>query len=316
MERWVNLGGSFIAGPCALTVDQRRLAVFGVGTEHSMQVRWRNSGEWGDWQSLGGALIAEPTAISRSSGSIDAFCVSHDQSVCHRRWDGVWEPWHALHGVVGGLGSARTPTVTADDSGLSIFRLAPDMSVVRKVYHSEERSDWETLGEDLLFPPSAVTADTGLHLMSVGFDSHLRHAIVARGAEHHWEVLSDGRVASAPSLIRGSNGSVEVYYVGSDRSMYRRIWRGSWGDPQSLEGTILERPTVVTGSGGRIDVFIVGEDRALWQRCRTADGWTWWQSLGGQAYSAISAVQQSDRVELFVRGRDSAVWHRIISRHD
>jgi hypothetical protein len=317
MEGWSNLGGTFVTQPCALTVDPRRLVVFGVGVDHTMQMRWRESGEWGEWESIGGMLIAAPVALSRRDGSLDLLCVTHDQSICHRSWEGRWGQWHALHGVVGGVGFTARPTVTVmDQTSLIVFTLSTDMRAYSKVYNNQYWGEWERLDRTMVLSPCAVRTDTGLHAIAVGPDLRLHNAIWQQGTWSSWEPLGDEIVASAPCVLKNNDGSVDVYYLRDDRALYRRVWNGSWNEPLGLEGTITETPTVIAAQDGRIDIFVVGEDRAVWQRNMVGGRWTWWRSLGGQAFSGISAVPQgSTRVELFILGRDSSFWHRTFIRH-
>jgi hypothetical protein len=318
MERWSNLGGSFINQPCALSVDSRRLAIFGVGTDHGMYVRWRDSGEWGDWESLGGALIAAPMAVRRRSGCIDLFCVSHDQSICHRHWEGRWGPWRTLHGVVGGIGATATPTVAImNHEDFIVFRLATDLRGYGKIHSSQRWGEWEDLDAAMMFPPSAAQTPGGLQALAVRTDGRLLHAIRNQSEWQAWQAIGNDLVASAPRVAHNGAGRLDVYYLHADRQLFRRSWDGSWGDLECLEGTITEVPAVVASPGDRADIFVVGEDRAVWYRSLTADRRTWWRSLGGQAFAPISAMQQgSGRVELFTLGRDCAIWHRTFAAHD
>jgi hypothetical protein len=312
MEAWVSLGGSFVTGSAAINIVHHRLAVFAVGADRQMHVRWRDAGEWHPWQALGGAFLLRPVLVTRDTRSIDLFCVSHDQSVCYRSWHGDWGTWRPLYGHVGGGEALALPSVvTRPPEQLDVFRVGVDFKLYQKGYRDQQWNEWTELDKAEAVGVCAVASDPGLHLFSIGCDRRLRHALQKNAASESWTMLGDGTVVSCTTVVAHGATGVEVYYLLPDRSLRYQTWYDSWDSPHSLEGTIVEPPTVVVSSPKRTDLFVVGEDRAVWQRCRIGDSWTGWRSLGGQAFAPISAVRQGDsRIELFTLGRDSAVWHR------
>src|SRR4051812_44297770 len=48
-------------------------------------------------------------------------------------------------------------------------------------------------------------------------------------------------------------------------------------------------PGISSDGSGRLDVFTVGTDKTVWHR-RFNNGWTNWESLGGQGASEVDAV--------------------------
>jgi hypothetical protein len=58
-------------------------------------------------------------------------------------------------------------------------------------------------------------------------------------------------------------------------------------------------------------VFVVGDEGAVWFRKRGPAGWTWWECLGGLAFSPISAVAAGDVIHLMVTGQDGTLWHSV-----
>jgi len=312
MSAWTSLSGSFITGPAAINVVHNRIALFAVSSDRQMNVRWRDVGEWHPWQHLGGTFLLPPVAVTSDTRSIDVFCVSLDQSVCYRSWHGDWSTWHPLYGHVGG-GKALVPpsVVTGPSKQLDIFLVGADFKVYQKSRSDHQWGNWIELSAAEAADLFAVTSETGPHLFSIGADRRLRHTRQRSAAWDSWTVLSDNSVVSCATAVASSEIGVEAYYVLADRSLSYQSWDGSWHTPQSLEGTVVESPTVVVSPPDRTDLFVVGEDRAVWHRCRTGESWTWWRSLGGQAFAPISAVSQGgSRIELFTLGRDSAIWHR------
>jgi hypothetical protein len=312
MDLWRNLGGTFIAPPCAINAGGNRIALFGIGTDHQIYVKWREAGEWGLWQPLGGTLLARPLVVSRDSRSLEVFCVSQDQSVCYRSWQGEWGEWRPLHGQVGGGEYLSPPAVLAiGKDELEIFKIGPDFNLGQKSYHNGQWKDWETVGDTKACSCAAVASGAYLHLFCVGSDRLLRHTLRKNGEWLPWTIIGAEQTISCTTAVALNEQKVAVFYLLSDRSLGWQSWNGAWSESISLEGTILEPPTVIASQDGRIDIFAVGEDRAIWHRCQADDSWTWWRSLGGQGFGSIDAIRQgSNRIELLMLGRDSAVWHR------
>jgi hypothetical protein len=316
MDVWNNLGGTFISAPRGINIMANHLAVFAVGADHQVYVRWRNVGEWGPWQAIGGAIMAPPIVVTRDGRSIDMFCISHDQSMCYRSWQGEWGPWRPLYGHVGGDAALITPCVIAGPSQqLDVLRIGADFQLYYKRYRSEIWDDWTVVHSIGANTISAIRSQLGLHLFSVGSYRRLRHTLQRNDEWEPSTVLNDQNGVSRALAAPHNSDAIAVYYLVTDRSLRYQLWDGSWTEPTSLEGTIVELPTVVVSPNERTDIFVVGEDRAVWQRSRMGDSWTWWRSLGGQAFAPISAVPQgSTRVELFTLARDSTVWHRTFIR--
>jgi hypothetical protein len=312
VDLWRNLGGTFITSPRAANVGGNRIALFGIGLDHQIYVKWRESGEWGHWQPLGGSLLTRPAVVSRDSRSLEVFCVSHDQSVCYRSWQGEWGAWRPLYGRVGGGEYLSPPTalvINADD--LVVFKIGQDFIPAYKGYHNGEWEDWGLVGDTKACSCTAVASGACLHLFCIGSDRILRHALRKNGEWPPWTMIGGQQAISSATAVMLNEQLVEVFYVLTDRSLSSQSWNGAWCETTSLEGTILEPPTVIASEDARIDIFVVGEDRAIWHRCRVGDSSTWWRSLGGQAFGPVDAIRQgSNRIELFILGRDSAMWHR------
>jgi hypothetical protein len=311
VETWESRGGTWIAGPCAVSVGARRLALFCVGTDHAVYVRWRTDGRWDDWESLGGMMVAAPYAVSGTG--LDLFCVSQDHSVCYRSWhDGAWRPWQPLRAEAGGAALTPPEAVWSGTGRLDAVMLAADLQVRHRQRADDRWTDWGRLPGRMIGPPRAVSRTDGtVDVIGPGVDGRLYHAAQKGGAWTGWAPIDDRTATSSPTVVASGPDRLDVYFLGVDRMLYHCRWEGGWSTGPCLEGTITEPPRAAFWPEVGTDIFAVGEDRAIWYRPLRHARRTWWRSLGGQAYSGISLVPQDPgHAEIFVLGRDSAVWHR------
>lgn len=316
MANWQSQGGTWITAPCAVRVDPYRLALFAVGTDHAVHARWRTPSGWGAWESLGGIVVAAPFAVSRGDGTVDLFCVSHDHSVSHRSWNGrAWGAWQPLHCEAGGAAITAPHTVWSGPDEINAFVLATNL----EVRHLRRTGDkWHTLaplGGPMASAPQVISRLPGqLDVFATGADGRVHHQATGPQGWTGWQPISESRATSRPCPVACGPDRCDVYFLGTDRMLYRQSWQGEWTEPSCLEGTIVDQPRAAWLPERGTDIFVVGEDRSIWHRTLLGSGTTWWRSLGGQAYSDISlVVHDKDRVELFVLGRDSAVWHRTLA---
>lgn len=98
-----------------------------------------------------------------------------------------------------------------------------------------------------------------------------------------WTSLG-GQFISGPAIVTLGPGSLHVFGLGTDASLFHQWWNGhAWSGWQRLGGRFIAAPVAI-GRGDRIDVFGLGTDGAMYQRWWTAaQGWqpTSWVSLGG-----------------------------------
>ena len=90
--------------------------------------------------------------------------------------------------------------------------------------------------------------------------------------------------------MRGPSGRLELFALGSDRSLWCN-WQltpnGSWNGwvPFSPGRTWRGSPAVAANQDGRLEVFVEGDDRQIWHAWQSAPngawtGSTWWPFPG------------------------------------
>ncbi len=125
--------------------------------------------------------------------------------------------------------------------------------------------------------------------------------------------ISGGTLQSGPAITM-PDGSVDVFYRGSDGHLWRDTFaaRSGWRRTD-MGGTLTSAPTAVSVGGRDIDVFYQGTAGYLWQVKLTASGWKQPQRLTmmGVLGTAPQAVAQPNGViDVFWKGSaDSHLWH-------
>lgn len=68
--------------------------------------------------------------------------------------------------------------------------------------------------------------------------------------------------------------------------------------------------SVARNSNGGLEVFARGTDNALWHKWQTPNGWSDWQSLGGNLRGGPTvAIHAGGGLEVFSVASDGALWH-------
>jgi Repeat of unknown function (DUF346) len=123
-----------------------------------------------------------------------------------------------------------------------------------------------------------------------------------------------GVFTSSPGAIAWAGGRIDLFGLGLDLAMYRKVWDGSawtvaW---ERLGGTFSSAASIVSMEADRIDVFARGEDYTLRHRAFGANGpLNDWQNLGGVLASPPVAVSWgANRLDVFAAGPEGALWHR------
>ena len=123
-----------------------------------------------------------------------------------------------------------------------------------------------------------------------------------------------GIFTSSPGAIAWAGGRIDLFGLGLDLAMYRKVWDGAAWTPvwERLGGTFSSAASVVSMEAGRIDVFARGEDYTLRHRAFGASGpLNDWQNLGGVLASPPVAVSWgANRLDVFAAGPEGALWHR------
>ncbi|MGH8869048.1 MAG: SpoIID/LytB domain-containing protein [Actinomycetes bacterium] len=129
-----------------------------------------------------------------------------------------------------------------------------------------------------------------------------------------------GNVWSAPAVIAGPDGRVEVYarYAGSNRlrMRVRQETGAAWSPWKDLGGSLRSNPTVAAAANGRVFVFARGRSGLVYRSHSASGTWTPWGSLGGRLHSVggPAAVATADgRIHVVVHRADHRVGLRTRS---
>jgi hypothetical protein len=308
---WGSLGGTWITSPHVVAVGPNKLALFVVGTDHVIRVRWRIDGEWGGWTVLPSTVIQVPHAVAGANGDrLDLFAIDHKCAILHQRWrDGEWTDWEWLTGEAGGPTLTAPRAVWSTPERLDIFVLGTNLDIWHRWREGGKWTDeWSSLGSLWLTPPHVLSRAPGtIDAIAINSQSGLSHSRLRAGRWSGWQTNDDISISRPFGVAVGED--LHVFVLGENRGLYQYVWDGEWSKPASLHGTAISAPRAVVQPDGGIDVFVVGEDSSVVRRAYRGGEWQEWESLGGRAFSPPALVAGDGVVELFVLGVDSAIWH-------
>ncbi|UFS69809.1 hypothetical protein LPW11_18205 [Geomonas sp. RF6] len=112
-----------------------------------------------------------------------------------------------------------------------------------------------------------------------------------------------------------SDGRLEVFLIGSDRSVWN-VWQqvphaGPWSGPNNLGGNVKQLCTALNNDG-RLEIFGIGKDDAAYNNYQLAPHsgpWSNWNRLGGIVKDICVACNTDGRLELFGIGSDNALYN-------
>jgi Repeat of unknown function (DUF346) len=184
-------------------------------------------------------------------------------------------------------------------------------------------SNYKLGGGPFATPPVAVTSHAGrpprcrTDIFAVDQTLAMRQltlwdSVVPPSPE--WANLG-GVFLSAPGAVNFEGPRIDLFGVGTDYAMYRKVWDGStWtNDWERLGGAFSSACSIVQDATlGQIDVFARGADNTLRHRAFTRTGpVNDWQNLGGSLATPPAAVSWgTNRMDIFAVGPDTTLWHR------
>jgi hypothetical protein len=131
-----------------------------------------------------------------------------------------------------------------------------------------------------------------------------------------------GAFTFGPTAVVGRDGRIDLFVVGSNRT----VWRSScaelpcdrrsryddwWRDVGAPPSTISSRLSATVWAQGRFDVFVVGRDRKLWHQTRSGTRFMGWEDLGGELFTAPAATSWGDgRIDVFVAAAGESIQQR------
>ncbi len=273
----------------------------------------------------------------------DGVQVAQDIASAHYQGSGDlligWAPAGLFDGLIDEVGiwnEARTP----DQIRAGLIRSAPDATGLVAYWRFNEGSGSTTADASgnshtgtLTNGPQWNTENAPLaelHLLVRGYDDALWHCFYDVNSGHclNWNNAAGGTLLSAPAVASRTEGTFDVFVVGTDNQIWWRYFDGSgwpvqwspvggvdiWPDDLAWHGSTPELPApAVVAHGNKLDLFRLGPDNTLRWNHYTGTDWAGWQNLGGMISTGIGAVSDGTDIHVYARGVDEALWHRICS---
>jgi hypothetical protein len=127
------------------------------------------------------------------------------------------------------------------------------------------------------------------------------------------------RPSSSPVTSWGPN-RLDVFVLGTDRSLYHKAWNGSAWAPsvtgyENMGGTCTSVPQVVSWGANRLDVFVTGTDSALYHKWWNGSAWgpsfSAYENMGGICVGDPRIVSWGpNRLDVFVLGSNRSLYHK------
>jgi hypothetical protein len=164
--------------------------------------------------------------------------------------------------------------------------------------------------------PSAVAQANGnIDIFWKGsVDSHLWHGQYSVPQGWSGPQRLGGSLASRPSPVESSPGTVEAFWMGTDRRLWyiTRALGGTWSKPASLGmGPLGGPPKATAAASGATEVFWKGSsDGRIWSASITpGHGWHGPRDLGGALSGApVPVTPAAGLLRVFFRGQDGGLW--------
>jgi hypothetical protein len=290
-------------------------------------------GAWHGQAVLGG-VAKEVAVTSNHNGTFDLIYIGTNDKLYHNRQRKPGGPWHPkapLHGI------ARQITIDTNQSGtLEVFYVGADA----KIYHNWQNTPgghWHgkaALGGSARQIAVNINKNGTLEIFYVGTDDMIYH---------NWQTIPGGtwngeaQLPLAPLGVRGDgftqigaaqqlcvglnkNGTLEVFYIGSDYLLYHN-WQTSPGGPwwgathgetplvpgaglRAAAGTTVGdalQVTVAVNQSGTLEIFYIGRDNNLYHNWQTTPGGSWngQAFLGGTGRQVCVGRNKSGTLEIF-----------------
>jgi hypothetical protein len=345
---WGALGGQLAGGsPVVGRNADGRLEAFALSSGPAgpqLVHLWQTSpgGDWSDWDNLGappGSFLGALSLGENADGHLEVFGRVGLMSV-GALWH-LWQTtpndgWEAWSDLGGGIGPQVLVVGHNTDGRLEVFAVSTYGSLWHIWQDSSTATGWSSWA-DLGTPPTASLTQgiavernmvDGLEVFAAGSDGAVWHIWQESGSPTGWSDwqtlgLPGGTSLAVPTVGRNADTRLEVFAIGGNALWHN--WQetgGNWFGWASL-GTppgvaFLNTPRAGSNQDGHLEVFAFGTNDAvwhIWQDASSPNGWSSWDSLGGEPGGAVDVVQNADgRLEVFAESRLPAgpqqLWHR------
>jgi hypothetical protein len=133
----------------------------------------------------------------------------------------------------------------------------------------------------------------------------------------------NGAFVFGPTAVVGRDGRIDLFVVGSNRTVWRSPCKELpcdrrsryddwWRDVGAPRAGISSRVGATAWSQGRFDVFVVGgRERRLWHQTRAGTRFLGWEDLGGEFFTAPAVTSWGDgRLDVFVGAAGEVIRQR------
>jgi len=173
-----------------------------------------------------------------------------------------------------------------------------------------------------------VNEDDRTELFILGTDRQFYHKYELRDSEttkegEEWSgwLTLGGKFRGGPSVVRSSDGRLEVFGRGADNAIWHKYQADSNSDQWTTwinlgdNNKFTSDPVAILSSEGFIHLFAKGADSSLMHKTQFTNNtmfvWTEWTSLGGSLTSQPAVMLDAEGlIHVFVRGPDRALWHK------
>lgn len=221
-------------------------------------------------------------AASSWPDRVDLYWRGATKSVMHK-WYPYGPDWSWDQNLAGTSTSA--PGALSRGPGcLDVYWRGADFRLKHRWYPYAPDWSWERdLGGVLLSAPTAAIGPYGrMDVFWRGLDNSLRQKWYLAALDWSGEVNFDNIVsgvvlASAPAAVRRSDGTLDVFWRGTDGRL-KHIWyiyNASWSGVEDLGGDVDSDPAAAYRADGVLDVFWKSSDGRLKHRCYSyGSGWS------------------------------------------
>ncbi len=207
--------------------------VFCIDVNGEMNVKIWDGSSWSTiWYSLGGAFFTRPSVVfnpNNALGSVDLFALGNDGAIYLNSFvkyehGAAWTDWQQLDSSF--LGS---PAAAWCDSFEAVAATGLDGCVHVITWDPDDGwTDDQNLGGDFDLSPAIIWSQSRLNIMLIGMDGHLYNKWSYDGStwSDGWQDLGSA-FRGVPSIEQSVPDQLEVFVVGTDNSIYHKLWNGS-----------------------------------------------------------------------------------------
>lgn len=142
------------------------------------------------WQDLGGSCMSYPVSVGLTTSSTMVMCVFTDEKIYQKEYVGSWGDWIELGTSKTAIAASKWGTTRVD-----IFAVGADKLLWHSMFDTAFWFDWESLGVEVYFAPTAVSWGTDRIDIVVEHYGTLLHKYYDGTCWYPWEKFTDLPVA-------------------------------------------------------------------------------------------------------------------------